>query len=151
MLVAGALGTLVGGRRGDRIGRRRVLLGSMCAQLPLLLLFLAAGDGILAGVLLALIGFVTVMSFSVTVVMGQEYLPSRLGIASGVTLGLAIGVGGVAAALLGALADSAGLHAVIWVVAALPVAGLVIAATLPESAGRRGLSSAAAAAAGGGA
>ena len=47
------------------------------------------------------IGFVTVMSFSVSVVMGQEYLPSRLGIASGVTLGLAIGIGGVVAAVLG--------------------------------------------------
>ena len=76
MLVAGALGTLVGGRLVDRIGRRRVLLGSMGAQLPLLLLFLAAGDGIVAGVVLAAIGFVTVMSFSVTVVMGQEYLPT---------------------------------------------------------------------------
>jgi FSR family fosmidomycin resistance protein-like MFS transporter len=151
MLVAGAVGTLVGGRLVDRIGRRRVLLGTIVLQEPLLLGFVLAPGGIVAGVLLAAIGFVTVMSFSVTVVMGQEYLPGRLGIASGVTLGFAIGVGGVAAALLGALADSAGLHAVIWVVAALPVAGLVIAATLPESAGRRGLSSAAAAAAGGGA
>ena len=58
--------------------------------------------------LLAAIGFVTVMSFSVSVVMGQEYLPSRLGIASGVTLGFAIGVGGIAAAILGVIADAAG-------------------------------------------
>jgi MFS transporter, FSR family, fosmidomycin resistance protein len=86
-----------------------------------------------AGVLLAAIGFVTVMSFSITVIMGQEYLPHRLGIASGVTLGFAIGVGGVAAALLGALADSAGLHTVMWVVAVLPVAGLAIALTLPPT------------------
>ena len=57
---------------------------------------------------LAGVGFVTVMSFSVSVVMGQEYLPSRLGIASGVTLGLAIGMGGIAAALLGVLADHYG-------------------------------------------
>jgi FSR family fosmidomycin resistance protein-like MFS transporter len=133
MLVAGALGTLVGGRLVDRIGRRRVLLGSMSAQLPLLLLFLAAGDELVAGVVLAAVGFVTVMSFSVTVVMGQEYLPTRLGIASGVTLGLAIGVGGVAAALLGALADGAGLSTVMWVIALLPIAGTAIGLTLPES------------------
>jgi FSR family fosmidomycin resistance protein-like MFS transporter len=80
---------------------------------------------------MAAIGFVTVMSFSVSVVMGQEYLPSRLGIASGVTLGFAIGVGGVAAALLGALADHAGLATVMWTVALLPFAGLALALTLP--------------------
>jgi FSR family fosmidomycin resistance protein-like MFS transporter len=134
MLVAGAAGTLVGGRLVDRIGRRRVLVGSMALQLPLLLLFMAAGGGALATVLLACIGFVTIMSFSVTVVMGQEYLPNRLGIASGVTLGFAIGVGGVAAALLGALADHAGLATVMWTVTLLPIAGTAIALTLPESA-----------------
>ena len=90
-----------------------------------------APGGILAGILLAGIGFVTVMSFSVSVVMGQEYLPSRLGIASGVTLGFSIGVGGVFAALFGLVADRAGLETVMWIVAALPLAGLALALTLP--------------------
>jgi MFS transporter, FSR family, fosmidomycin resistance protein len=131
MLVCGALGTLVGGRLVDRIGRRRVLVGSIVAQVPLLLGFMLAPSEAVAGVLLAAIGFVTVMSFSVSVVMGQEYLPSRLGIASGVTLGLAIGVGGIAAAVLGAVADRAGLETVMWTIALLPVAGLAVALTLP--------------------
>jgi FSR family fosmidomycin resistance protein-like MFS transporter len=134
MLVAGALGTLVGGRLVDRIGRRKVLVGSIVAQIPLLLVFMLAPSYAVAAILLAAIGFVTVMSFSVSVVMGQEYLPSRLGIASGVTLGFAIGVGGVAAALLGALADAAGLETVMWTVAALPLAGLGLALLLPLSA-----------------
>src|SRR3954471_6315715 len=134
MLVAGAVGTLVGGRLVDRIGRRRVLVGSMALQFPLLLLFMAAGRGVLAGVLLGAVGFVTIMSFSVTVVMGQEYLPHRLGVASGVTLGFAIGVGGVAAALLGVLADRAGLSTVMWTITLLPIAGTALALTLPESA-----------------
>jgi FSR family fosmidomycin resistance protein-like MFS transporter len=134
MLVAGAAGTLVGGRLVDRIGRRSVLVGSMALQLPLLLAFMAAGGGALATALLAAIGFVTIMSFSVTVVMGQEYLPHRLGIASGITLGFAIGVGGVAAALLGALADHAGLTTVMWTIALLPVLGIAIVLTLPETA-----------------
>jgi FSR family fosmidomycin resistance protein-like MFS transporter len=133
MLVAGAAGTLVGGRLVDRIGRRRVLVGSVALQLPLLVAFMAAGGGALAVVIVAAIGFVTVMSFSVTVVMGQEYLPRRIGIASGVTLGFAIGVGGVAAALLGALADHAGLTTVMWTIALLPLAGLAIVLTLPET------------------
>src|SRR3954470_4409551 len=131
MLVCGALGTLVGGRLVDRIGRRRVLVGSIVAQVPLLLAFILAPSELAAGVLLAAIGFVTVMSFSVSVVMGQEYLPSRLGIASGVTLGLAIGTGGIAAALLGVLADSAGLETVMWTIVALPWLGLALAQTLP--------------------
>ncbi len=131
MLVAGALGTLVGGRLVDRIGRRAVLVGSIVAQVPLLFAFMLAPSELAAGVLLAAIGFVTVMSFSVSVVMGQEYLPSRLGIASGVTMGFAIGVGGIAAAILGALADAAGLETVMWTIAALPLVGLVLALPLP--------------------
>ena len=65
--------------------------------------------------LLGAIGFVTIASFSITVVLGQAYLPNRIGLASGVTLGLAIGLGGVAATALGVVADHAGLHAVLWV------------------------------------
>jgi FSR family fosmidomycin resistance protein-like MFS transporter len=139
MLVAGAVGTLVGGRLVDRIGRRAVLLGSMVVQLPLLLVFVVSGS-VLAAVLLAAIGFVTIMSFSVTVVMGQEYLPGRLGLASGVTLGAAIGLGGVAAALLGVLADAAGLTAVMWTIALLPIPGLLLALTLPLTPQERGVS-----------
>ena len=132
MLVAGALGTLVGGRLVDRVGRRTVLAGSFLAQIPLLAGFVVAGDAVATG-LLAAVGFVTIMSFSVTVVMGQEYLPHRLGIASGVMLGLAIGLGGVEAALLGALADAAGLSAVMWTIAALPVPALALALSLPPT------------------
>ena len=84
-----------GGRAAGGSDRpARVLLGSIIAQIPLLLAFILAPSELVAGVLLAGIGFVTIMSFSVSVVMGQEYLPCRLGIASGVTLGLAIGLGG---------------------------------------------------------
>jgi FSR family fosmidomycin resistance protein-like MFS transporter len=134
MLVAGVIGTLAGGRMVDRIGPRAVLLGSIGAQVPLLVAFVLS-RGALAIVLLGAIGFVTIMSFSVTVVMGQQYLPHRLGIASGVMLGTAIGVGGLAAALLGALADAAGLSAVMWTVAALPVPAFALALSLPG--GRR--------------
>ena len=131
MLIAGACGTLVGGRIVDRVGRRRVLISSTLAQVPLLIGFMLAPSGLVAGVLMTGIGFVTVMSFSVSVVMGQEYLPSRLGIASGVTLGLAIGMGGVAAAILGPLADHNGLESAMWVIALLPLASLALALTLP--------------------
>jgi len=75
------------------------------------------------------------------VVLGQEFLPGRIGIASGVTLGAAIGIGGVTAALLGVLADHAGLTAVMLVIAALPVPALLCALGPAAGAtqGRRGV------------
>jgi FSR family fosmidomycin resistance protein-like MFS transporter len=85
----------------------------------------------------ALTGFLVISSFPLTVIMGQEYLPSRLGLASGVTLGLAIGVGGIAAAGMGALADASGLSTVMWLIAALPAPMLVLARTLPVTAAER--------------
>jgi FSR family fosmidomycin resistance protein-like MFS transporter len=66
-------------------------------------------------------------------VMGQEYLPNRLGLAAGVTVGAAIGVGGLAAAALGALADETSLVTAMWVIAAVPFFALVVAWTLPPT------------------
>jgi MFS transporter, FSR family, fosmidomycin resistance protein len=71
-------------------------------------------------------------TFGITVVMGQEYLPGRIGLAAGITMGLSIGLGGVGAPLLGFLADRAGLPVTMLVIAALPVLGLLLAFTLPR-------------------
>lgn len=132
MLAAGAVGTYIGGRLVDRVGRRVILVGSMAVLGPLIAAFLLVGRGP-ATALLAAIGFVTISNFSTTVVMAQEYLPGRLGLASGVSLGLAIGVGGIAAAGLGLLADAAGVDATMWAIAALPVPALLLALTLPRT------------------
>ena len=131
LLAAGAVGTLVGGQLADRVGRRPILVGCMAVLPPLILLVLVAGP--VAGfVLLGLVGFFTIGNFSITVVLGQEFLPNRIGIASGVTLGAAIGIGGITAALLGVLADAAGLTPVMLVIAALPVPALACAVALPR-------------------
>ena len=130
MLAAGAIGTLIGGRLADRFGRRIVLRTSLALLTPLIVVLLLSGVG-LAIATLALIGAATIATFSVTVVMGQEYLPSRLGVASGVTLGLSIGIGGLGAAVLGQLADAYGLRTALEVVAVLPLPALLLAMTLP--------------------
>ena len=109
MLLGGAAGTLVGGPLADRFGRRTVLIGSMSLLPPLIVGFLLSGP-VLAVVFAALAGAATIATFAVTIVMGQEYLPGRLGVAAGVTIGLSIGLGGVGAPLLGVLADAHGLH-----------------------------------------
>ncbi len=106
MLVGGAVGTLIGGPLADRFGRRTVLRGSMLALPPLIVGFLLSGPA-LAIVIAAVAGAVTIATFAVTIVMGQEYLPGRIGVASGVTIGLSIGLGGLGAPLLGIFADNA--------------------------------------------
>jgi FSR family fosmidomycin resistance protein-like MFS transporter len=131
MLASGAVGTLIGGRLADRFSRRIVLRVSLGVLTPLLVVMLSGGVGVAIGAL-AFIGAATIATFSVTVVMGQEYLPGRLGIASGVTLGLSIGVGGFAAAGLGALADATSLRTALEVVAVLPLPALALALSLPE-------------------
>ena len=86
MLVAGAAGTYVGGRLVDRLGRRVIVVGSMAVLGPLLIALQLVGRWP-ATLLLVGIGFVVIANFSITVVMGQEYLPNRLGLASGITVG----------------------------------------------------------------
>ena len=130
MLAAGAVGTLLMGPLADRFGRKMVLALSMVVLSPLVLAFTLVGP--YAGMaLLALVGAATVGTFGVTVVMGQEYLPGRIGLAAGVTMGLSIGLGGVGAPLLGLLADAGGLRTTMLAIAALPVLGLVLSLMLP--------------------
>jgi len=137
MLIAGAVGTYSGGRVVDRLGRRRLVVGSCALSIPLLVLLVLAPSPWSAGVVTALVGFVIILTFSVTVVMSQEYLPNRLGLASGVSLGLAIGVGGIVAALLGLVADAFGLTTVMWLIVAQAVPMLLIARTLPVTRAER--------------
>jgi MFS transporter, FSR family, fosmidomycin resistance protein len=131
MLFGGAAGTLIMGPLADRFGRRTMLLTSMLVLPPLVFCFTLAGPFV-GMVLLVLVGAATVGTFGVTVVMGQEYLPGRIGLAAGVTMGLSIGLGGVGAPLLGLVADNAGLSLTMLVIAALPLLGLLLALTLPR-------------------
>ena len=130
-LAGGAFGTLVGGRLADRIGRRPVVIGSLSVATPLVLLFLAVPAAV-ATPLLFITGMSVISSFSVTVVMGQEYLPNRIGIASGVTLGLAIGLGGLGAPLLGLLADAHGIDTALLLAGMLPLLGVAATLSLPR-------------------
>lgn len=139
MLFSGAAGTLLAGPLADRLGRRTVLAASMLALGPLLLAF--AFSGIVAGfILLALIGATTIGTFGTTVVMGQEYLPARIGLAAGVTMGFSIGLGGLGSPALGALADGVGVRGALLALVLLPVLGLALTLTLPRSGVKSGVS-----------
>ena len=132
MLFAGALGALTAGPAADRFGRRPVLLVSNVVIPPALMVFLLVG-GVPGAVCLAVIGAAVVGTFGVTMVMGQEYLPRHIGMASGLVIGLAIGLGGVAAVILGAIADSIDLRTALCICAAAPVVGAVLTTQLPPS------------------
>lgn len=129
-LFAVALGTVLGGPIGDRIGRKRVIWFSILGAAPFTLALPYMG---LTGtvVLSFIIGLVMSSAFSAILVFAQELMPGRIGMVSGLFFGLAFGVAGVGAALIGNLADQYGITFVYQLVAWLPLAG-VIAALLPD-------------------
>jgi FSR family fosmidomycin resistance protein-like MFS transporter len=135
MLIAGVLGTVVAGPIADRIGRRPVQVVSLAVMAPCMFVFVAVG-GVTGMVALCFVGMSVIGSFGVTMVMSQEYLPRRIGMASGLSIGLSIGLGGVAAVGLGALADSIDLRTALYVCAAAPLAGLALALLLPPTGAR---------------
>jgi FSR family fosmidomycin resistance protein-like MFS transporter len=132
MLLGGAIGTLAGGPLADHFGRRAVLIGSMSLLPPLIVAFLLSGP-VLGLVFAAITGAVTIATFAVTIVMGQEFLPGRLGFAAGVTIGLSIGLGGVGTPLLGLIGDGPGLRAMFETIAGLPLLALLVALALPRT------------------
>jgi FSR family fosmidomycin resistance protein-like MFS transporter len=130
--AAGAVGTVAGAALADRVGGRRMLLWSMPVVSPLIAGFLLT-EGAASILLLSAAGFVLLASFSVTVMMGQEYLPDRLALAAGLMIGFgAIGSAPPGLALFGAIADAAGREAAIWGIAALPLLAGAVAVLLPE-------------------
>jgi FSR family fosmidomycin resistance protein-like MFS transporter len=133
MLGSGAVGTLVGSRCADRYGRRLVLIWAMLPLTVLLALIPAAGVILLFAVLVA-VGLTIDGPFATTVVMGQQYLPGRAGLASGITLGLAIGLGGLLATALGAVADVTSVRTVLMILPLFPLVALALAWSLPPPA-----------------
>jgi FSR family fosmidomycin resistance protein-like MFS transporter len=136
MLVSGAVGTLVLGPVADHVGLRRTLLVTQ-AVLPVLIVVFVAVGGVVGTLALMLVGLSVVGTFGVTMVLGQLYLPRRVGMASGLTVGLAMGIGGVAAVILGAVADAIDLETALYVAAVAPAFGAVVCLFLPAPVVRR--------------
>jgi MFS transporter, FSR family, fosmidomycin resistance protein len=135
-LIAGAVGTLAGGPLADRFGRRPVLRWSFAVATPLILIYVLVGGPVgIAAVICA--GATVIGTFGVSLVMSQEYLPARVGMASGLSIGLAIGLGGVAALTLGAVADAVDLRAALVCTAIGPALALFVSMLLPPAPARR--------------
>ena len=129
-LGAVAAGTFIGGPVGDRVGRKYVIWCSILGMLPFTCA-LPYANLFWTGILTVVIGLVLASAFSAILVYAQELVPGRVGAISGIFFGLAFGVAGLGAALLGRLADSVGIAAVYRICSFLPALG-ILTAFLPD-------------------
>lgn len=123
-LGAAALGTILGGPLGDRIGPKAVIWLSIVGVIPFTLALPYAGFGTTIA-LSAIIGLVLASAFPAIVVMAQELVPGRVGMVAGIFFGFAFGIAGIAAAVLGVVADAKGIGYVYWLCSFLPLLGLL--------------------------
>lgn len=135
MLAAVVVGTLIGGQMADRFGRTAVVSVSMAVLVPVLFLFLSFHRLSSAAVFLVPIGLALAASNSVVVVMGQEYLPTRVGLAAGITLGLSMTIGGLLMPVVGSIADHYGLSRAMLLLATVPAVAFAVSLTLHEPSG----------------
>lgn len=136
-MFGSALGTIAGGPLGDKLGRKRVILGSILGAAPfsLALPFVSLPVTL---VLVFVVGFIIASAFPAIVVYGQELMPGKTGTISGLFFGLSFGIAGIGAAAVGALADIYSIQTVYRICALLPLLGLV-AFMLPEMRARQTL------------
>jgi FSR family fosmidomycin resistance protein-like MFS transporter len=135
-LFFGAIGGMLGGHLSDRVGRQQVIAASLLS-FPVLMALALWLSGAMHWLALAVAGMLLLASFSVTVVFAQELLPQHLGLASGLTLGLAFGSGGLGVGMSGLMADLLGLRASLWILVLLPGLAGLLALRLPSPQMRR--------------
>lgn len=134
-LAAVAVGTIIGGPIGDRIGRKKVIWASILGVAPFTLWLPHAGLHMTV-LLTVVIGLILASAFSAILVYAQELMPGKVGLIAGLFFGLAFGIAGIGSAVLGRVADSIGIEAVYGFCAYLPLIGL-LTAFLPDVEARR--------------
>lgn len=131
LLFAGAVGTLVMGRISDRRSARRLMAGAMLAAAPLVALYVA-DPGLLGAAAAVLAGAVVISTFGLSLQLAQDFLPSSAAQAAGLSIGLSVGLGGVASLLIGFLADELGLAFALASCAGVAVLAGLVTAALPD-------------------
>ena len=130
-LLGGVAGTYVGAVLSDRLGARRIILGSVLCSIPAIWLIanVTHPAAVLAAVVLA--GFSIIGSFATTTILAQTMLPNNVGMAAGLTIGFSVGMGGFGVTILGFLADNYGLPFVMNLMTVLPVIATLTAFKIP--------------------
>ncbi len=131
-LIVGSMGTMLGGQLGQKLGPKRFFLLSVILVTPFNFLFLQAYSNLWLLVWLGLSAACLMAPWSSMLVMAQDIMPDRSGMASALMVGFSIGSGGLCATLMGVLADHAGVLSVMWLLVFLPLASAVLGALVPK-------------------
>lgn len=130
-LLGGVAGTYTGAVLSDRLGARRIIIGSTVLSIPAIWLIGHVNTEAAAMVAVVASGFFIIGSFATTIVLAQTMLPNNVGMAAGLTIGLSVGMGGFGVTILGYIADHRGLPLVMQIIAWLPVIAAIIALKIP--------------------
>lgn len=130
--IIGAVATLLGGRLADRFGFNRIIRIAFTALVPLLLIFSFSRNVYFATFMLVPIAFAMSGPHSTMIALGQGFLPNRMGLSSGIMLGLTVSIGGMLAPVIGWVGDNYGLSAAMFTITGVAVATLVLAYLIPN-------------------
>lgn len=131
LIVVGAVGTLFAGKLADKIGNKKIIIIGYSCLLPLLLIFLNIKNPTILTIILIPMGFALYAPYSPMVALGQKYLPNHVGLASGITMGLGVTMGGLVSPILGLVSDHYGIHAALSCLVIMPIIAVLLARKLP--------------------
>ena len=130
-LLGGVAGTYIGAVLSDKLGARRIILGSVLCSIPAIWLIANVTQPAAVLFAVALAGFSIIGSFATTTILAQTMLPNNVGMAAGLTIGFSVGMGGFGVTMLGFLADYYGLPFVMGLITVLPVLAAAVAFKIP--------------------
>lgn len=130
-LLGGVAGTYVGSILSDRLGARKILLGSITLSIPAIYCITIATTKLFAMASVVIAGFCIIGSFATTIIIAQCMMPNNVGMASGLTIGFSVGLGGFGVTILGVLADKFGLPVVMQLFVWLPIVAAITAIWIP--------------------
>lgn len=130
-LLGGVAGTYVGSILSDKLGARKILLGSITLSIPAIFAVTVVTEPLLAMAAAVLSGFFIIGSFATTIVLAQCMMPNNVGMASGLTIGFSVGLSGFGVTILGFLADRYGLPFIMQLLVWLPIVAALVALRIP--------------------
>lgn len=130
--LAGALATITGGRMADRLGYKNMIRAGLISLVPCMAIAAYTRSVPVSAVILFIAAFCLNLAYSPSVVLGQKLIPNHMGLASGITMGLAQSFGGIVSPLLGKIGDAHGVDLVMWVLVGICILTALSSIILPN-------------------